>query len=621
MINPFHNFLHKQIPVLMFLSLFPGLGYIGLGWLYGNVYPALIWYIMILVSSVYGYFVYKRYDLTAFDSSLLQKNYSSMRYFYYSQFVLWAIIFVLYTITKIYELHYIAIFTQLGASVVATVLLASDKKLYYPIIALMIIPLSIYFFIIGTWYGYVLCIFSLIFMGVLFYGATSSYNLLIKTHFQANHDSLTGIKNRHYVIEFLQKVINKISKSGNFSFILLIDLDHFKTINDSLGHDIGDSLLIDVTKRMQSIANNENTLGRLGGDEFIVIGSEYNSEKDALKQAMACADKLLQKIKTHYKIEQNYLSISASIGVSVISDKCDEASVFIKEADIAMYEAKERGRNGILVFNEDMSKRVQQHLEIERYLHFALQNSEIQLNYQPQCNKEHKIVGCEVLMRWNSKELGAVSPADFIPIAEQTGIIIELGHYTLQESFKTLAKWDKNAIELEQFSVNISIRQMFHPNFIDDVISLSEKYLNPSLCSKLIFEITESMIADNIDMVISIMQTLKQIGIRFSMDDFGTGYSSLSYLKQLPMYELKIDRSFVSNLENSSDDREMISIIKEIARRFNLSIVAEGAETSKQMQYLFDEGCDIVQGYFFSKPKTKEEFEQFYITSSNLKKI
>ncbi len=610
--NPFYSFLHKQILILIALSIFPGLGYIGLGWEYGNIFPALLWYSLILIVSLYGYKVYKEYDFSTLDTEKIAYDYRRMCYFYYAQFSLWTLIFILYTSTEIIELHYIAIFTQIGASVVAAILLVSDKKLYYPIIALLIIPLSIYFMLIGEWYSYVLSIFSLIFMSILFYGASSSYHLLMTTYFQANHDSLTGIKNRHYIIEHLQKVIDITIEAEEHSFILLIDLDHFKTINDSLGHDIGDILLKKVTLRMQDVVAKSSTLGRLGGDEFIIVGDTYASGKEALEKALDCASILLNRIKEHYKIEQNYLSISASIGVSLVSNKSHEANTFIKEADIAMYEAKDQGRNGVLVFNEEMSKKVAQHLEIERFLHFALENDEINLHFQPQYNKEQSIVGCEVLMRWNSKELGSISPVDFIPIAEQTGLIIDLGHYVLQEALKTLKKWDDEGIKLEQFSVNISMLQIFHPNFIEDIRVLCERYLDERLQKILILEITESMVAENISKIISVIESLKALDIRFSLDDFGTGYSSLSYLKQLPIYELKIDRSFVKQLEENSDDREMISIINDIAKRFNLSIVAEGAETAEQVSYLFDEGCDIVQGYFFSKPKSKKDFEDIY---------
>lgn len=615
--NPFYIFLHKQILILIALSVIPGLGYIVLGWLYGNVRPALIWYVLILISSVYGLKVYSEYELNTLDKSREAYSYRRMQFFYYSQFALWILIFILYTSTDIYELHYIAIFTQLGAAVVAATLLVSDKKLYVPIITLLMIPLSIYFFFVGEWYSYVLSIFSLIFMGVLLYSAQSSYELLMTTHFQANHDSLTRIKNRHYVIDYLQKVIEQISKSNTYSYILLIDLDHFKTINDSLGHDVGDRLLIEVTDRMKALISHTSTLARLGGDEFIVIGAICDSEEKALHKALECAKKLLDRIKDHYAVDQNYLSISASIGVSLLSDKSSKANTFIKEADIAMYEAKDQGRNGIVLFNNAMSQKVALHLEIERHLHFALENNEISLNFQAQCNKEKRVIGCEVLMRWNSKDLGPISPVDFIPIAEQTGLILDLGHHVLKESLKTLQQWDEQGLVLEQFSVNISMRQMFHPHFIKDVTVLCDNYLTEELRACLIFEITESMVAENLSKVISVMKSLKNLGIRFSMDDFGTGYSSLSYLKQLPIYELKIDQSFVSHLEHNSDDREMISIICEMAKRFNLSTVAEGTETCEQMDFLVEVGCDILQGYFFSKPKSKEDFEAYWLSTQS----
>jgi len=316
-------------------------------------------------------------------------------------------------------------------------------------------------------------------------------------------------------------------------------------------------------------------------------------------------------IKQTYIIEEHHLYISASIGISVIDNPKMVANTFIKEADIAMYEAKTKGRDGVIIFSDELSKRVERKLEIERLLHFALDNNEITLKYQPQLDTNGKIIGCEVLARWNNEQLGFVGPEEFIPIAEQTGYIIELGYYILEESFKTFSDWYKKGIVLEQLSINISMRQMFHTTFKTDVAKLCNRHLNEDLSKKLIFEMTETSVAEDVSKLVNIMDQIKQCGIRFSMDDFGTGYSSLSYLRQIPIDELKIDKSFILKLGEVEKDKNMVKTILNIAKNLEISIVAEGVETQKQKEFLVKEECDVLQGFLFSKPISKEEFEKF----------
>ena len=269
-------------------------------------------------------------------------------------------------------------------------------------------------------------------------------------------------------------------------------------------------------------------------------------------------------------------------------------------------------RNGVILFNDDFSKKIEIHLNIERLLHFALERNEIELNFQPQLDKSQRIIGCEVLVRWTNKELGHISPERFIPIAEQTGLIIELGTYIIEESFKTLYQWEKQGIILQQFSINISMRQIFHHDFITSVQKICQQYNDSPICSKVIFELTETIVAEDIRKLIIIMNQLKQLGLRFSMDDFGTGYSSLSYITQLPIDELKIDRSFVSNMNDNEQNKAMVSTILNMAKTFGLSVVAEGVKTSEQMEFLMQNQCDILQGFYFSKAVSKEEFEKLY---------
>jgi len=291
-----------------------------------------------------------------------------------------------------------------------------------------------------------------------------------------------------------------------------------------------------------------------------------------------------------------------------------EANIFIKEADIAMYEAKVQGRNGIIFFNSKLAKRVEWKLEIERLLHFSLENNEISLTYQPQYTPENKIIGCEVLARWDNEKLGYVSPSEFIPIAEKTGFIIELGYEILKKSFQTLKSWEEKGIYLEQMAINISMRQLFHHSFLHDVKKLCDRYLTKEQRSKIVFEITETSVAEDVGHLITNMRILQNYGIRFSMDDFGTGYSSLSYLRQLPIDEIKIDKSFILELNDleEEEDRYFIETIFAIAKNLRLKIVAEGIETEKQRQFLVEQQCNILQGYYFSEPIKDDEFEKLF---------
>jgi diguanylate cyclase (GGDEF)-like protein len=614
----FYTFLHKQIPIMIGLSLFPGLGYIFLGWLHGIHTPALIWYGLVVATSAWGYRLYRGFHYEQMSPSQIARWYQHLSIFFYLFFLLWTLIFLIYVLEQEYKLHYVAIFTQIGSSVVASALLSSDRRLYAPTITILMVPLILYFFNIGEWYGYVLTLFGCVFTWVLFYAASSSRDLLQQSQFQASHDMLTGLHNRHYFIDSLQQSMNSLRESHGYSYLLLIDLDHFKNINDSLGHDIGDTLLKEVSSRLRQRVPVDNELARLGGDEFIIVGSEHPDRESCEAMAIALSEDLLFSLKQNYVIERHHLYISCSIGVSLISAESSHANRFIKEADIAMYEVKAKGRDGIFLFNEEMAARVEKNLEIERLLHFALQNDEISLHFQPQLDAAGAVIGAESLVRWHSQKLGPVSPVEFIPIAEQTGLIIELGNYILERAFTTLRQWHDQGLQLEQFSVNISMRQFMHQGFIAEVRRLSALHLSHELLQHLVFEVTESLVAEDINKIIAIMEELRTLGIRFSMDDFGTGYSSLSYLKQLPIDEIKIDRAFVSKLDQDEEDQAMITTILKMAQIFGLSIVAEGVETEGQWKYLRERGCDYFQGYLFARPLPAEQFEQFYLENHKL---
>lgn len=606
----FYSFLHKQIPVVLGLSLVPGLAYLFLGAFYHVLTSALVWYGLVVLASLWGVRVYRNFRFEQMTGQELDRWYRELGYFFYTIFLLWTLIFLLYISKDVYQIHYVAIFTQMGTAVLASTLLMSDRRLYVPTILIFMVPLTIYFFLLGEVYGYALTFLSGVFSWLLFYAARSSGALLAKMNHQASHDMLTGLCNRYNFIGHLQQVLNQLREERGFAYLLLIDLDHFKSINDLLGHDVGDALLQEVASRLQQAMPAGNMLARLGGDEFIIVGARHADREECKIAAVALSNKFLEVLKQPYVINNHHLYISCSVGIRLVDDSSN-ANRFIKEADIAMYEVKASGRDGVFLFNEALSSRIEQHLQIERLLHFALVNNEISLEFQPQVDADGNVVGAEVLVRWHSASLGEVAPEVFIPIAEQTGFIVELGNYVLEQSLIALRSWHESGVSLQSLSVNISMRQFLHHAFSDVARQLIDRHLDRELCGRLTFEITESIVSGDIGKVVARMNELKALGIRFSMDDFGTGYSSLSNLRRLPIFEIKVDQAFVSEIEYHDSDRAMIRTILSMARLFDFSVVAEGVETAGQFDFLVAQGCRIFQGFYFSPPLSKEEFEQF----------
>ncbi len=598
------------------LSMLPGLAYIFLGWLNDIYLRAVFWYLAITLLSIRGYYLYKQFDAEKMSNTQLESWYKNTSVLFYFYFAAWGVIFLMYAPETETGMHYIAIFTEIGASTVAAALLFPDKKLYKPIVAGLIIPMIIYFILMANWYGYVLAAFSAIFGWVLFYIAGGSYKLFQKTIFQSVHDYLTGIYNRQYFIEYLQRKMNDLRQKNEYSYLLLIDLDHFKTVNDSLGHDVGDALLCEVVVRLQNNIPENTMLSRLGGDEFIITGANYADKQQSKQAALKISEKLLSILKAAYIINQHHVYISASIGVSLISGSGASSADFIKEADIAMYEVKEKGRDGVFFFDEEMSQRVERNLLLEQLLYSAIGKEEIYLVYQPQLNVEQKVSGVEVLARWHNEEQGEIYPAEFINIAEQTGLIVEIGYYIIESAFRTIVDWNTKGINLRYMSINISMRQFMHHSFVADVTRLYQKYLaNNDIKTHIVFEITESIVAEG-DNITTIMDKIKDLGILFSMDDFGTGYSSLTYIRKLPIDEIKIDRHFIKDLSRYNNAEEMVNTILHIAEIFNLAIVAEGVETEQQQAFLLQHGCKVFQGYLYAKPLLKQDFETYYRDNS-----
>ncbi|MDQ7046123.1 MAG: bifunctional diguanylate cyclase/phosphodiesterase [Sulfurovum sp.] len=607
-------FLQKQILLMMGLSLIPGLVYVVFGWIFNVIFPALIWYGILIVISWYGWKLYQEFASNKMDEVHLARWYKKLTWFMYVIFSSWTVIFILYVGYDEDHLHYIAIFTQLGASVVASALLISDRKLFVPILFLLMLPLTLYFTLIGLWYGYVLALFSMVFLAILLYASSNTNKLLEDNYFQAQHDALTGLFNRRYFTEYMESLNERLLENDKTASICLIDLDHFKMINDSLGHDIGDKLLIDVSKRIELYVKNTHVLARLGGDEFILVSKRLSNKEADVYEGYAFAETLLNVMREPYVIEGHTLHITVSIGVYQLDPRSLFATNFIKEVDIAMYEAKSQGRDGVVVFNKDIEEKVERHLDIEQKLHIALKEHKLKVYYQPQFDLDEILVGCESLLRWHDDDLGVVNPNEFIVIAEKTGLILDIGNYVLKETFKTINSWNKKGKILKSFSINVSIRQLLHEPFVEKVAYLLMTYLpNKEPKQKIYFEITEHVFAEDINKVVAIMNRLKEMGISFSIDDFGTGYSSLSYLKILPIDEVKIDKSFIGDLSESRNNQKMIRAIIGIAKNFDLTIVAEGVETFEQITFLNMIDCDVYQGFYFDKALSKDIFEKKYI--------
>ena len=605
----FYKFLHKQILILVLLNIATGPGYIYIGLIHGTILLEFLWFMSMFFVSLWGYKLYKYYSNKSLNLEEKEKWLQHVKIFLYISFSLWTVIFLIYTSRSEIELHYIAIATQVGAAVVAATILASQKKLVIITVISMMFPLVIYFLIIDEFFTYLLAFFTIVLSFVLLHASRNTYENLVKSQYQAYHDYLTSLGNRRFFIELLEDTF-KHEKS--YTYLLIIDLDHFKTINDTLGHDVGDALLREVATRMLILSNEfNNKVSRLGGDEFSILSDSYDSKDKCIEDGIHFAKNILEVIKKRYLIEHHDLYMSASIGVSIINNKDISATQFIKEADIAMYEVKSSGRDGIILFNEELSNRVEEKLEIERLLYFSLDYNEISLKYQPQVHHRTDTISCEVLVRWENSKLGQISPELFIPIAEQTGFIIELGYFILENALQTLKNWDEKGIKIEQMAINISMRQMFHDTFIEDVEELLSRYLNNRLRSKLVFEITETSAAEDIQKLIKVMNVLKELGIRFSMDDFGTGYSSLSYLSQIPVCELKIDKSFISEL--SVTDGTIVKTVLDVAKNMNIKTVAEGVEKISEKEFLIKNDCDTLQGYYYSEPLNKNDFEEYVL--------
>ena len=426
----------------------------------------------------------------------------------------------------------------------------------------------------------------------------------------AYYDALTELPNRRLLLNRLEQNIARARRFGHYGTMLFLDLDRFKNINDSLGHPVGDTLLKEVANRLVHDLRAEDTVSRLGGDEFVVLLSDLGRDSvNAAAMAQQKAENIKIRLAKKFEIDGHDLHITPSIGVAMFpsSDNKEESGDdILRYADTAMYRAKDDGRDAIRFFLPSMQAAADSRLAIEKELRHALVRGELSLFFQPQVNSKGEILGAETLARWQHPEKGFISPAVFIPIAEATGLILPIGEWVLQTACEQLKSWSDSGLTINHLAVNVSPRQFRQPNFVSQVQSIIEQTgADPT---KLGLEITEGMVIDNILDTIEKMEALKMLGIELSIDDFGTGYSSLTYLKKMPLDILKIDQSFVRDIDTDSNDAAIVETIISMANHLNLKVIAEGVETEAELNFLEEKGCPLYQGYFFSKPVPNDQF-------------
>jgi len=427
-------------------------------------------------------------------------------------------------------------------------------------------------------------------------------NQKIQLAYQANHDSLTNLPNRILFLDRLKQAIQIGKRYNKYLAVLFIDLDHFKEINDSLGHDIGDKLLVEVAKRMKSVLRASDTLSRFGGDEFTVIVNDINKVEDLSRIIQTIMDVFKKPIK----IKNNTLYVNMSIGISIYPNDAKEVNDLLKHADAAMYKAKESGRNTYCFYDEDMTQKAFDRIFLETSLREALVKDEIVVFYQPQIDaSKNELVGMEALVRWNHPTKGMIYPDSFIPLAESTGMIVELDRIVMKKSIKQFHTWKKDGLNPGKLSINLAVKQLESNDFLDFVKTI----LNSQECtySNIEFEVTEGQIMQNPEKSIKILNDINKLGISISIDDFGTGYSSLAYLKKLPINKLKIDKSFVQDLPSDLEDVAITKTIIKLCESLNLNVIAEGVETEEQKDFMLENGCKLIQGYYYSKPVSIEE--------------
>ena len=421
----------------------------------------------------------------------------------------------------------------------------------------------------------------------------------------ARTDSLSGLANRNSLQEFLDRLIPTAKRKKEEFAFLFLDLDHFKTINDSLGHNIGDELLKKISGILKKVLRPNDFIARVGGDEFVLIIQDYKSNLE-LTNIIKRVQKQLSK---PWVIQTHPVETTCSIGIAIFPQDGKDQISLMKSADIAMYEAKKHGRNQYHFFTKELNDKLLKIINLNKQMRIALKNGDYHLFYQPKvCLKDSKIIGVEALIRWIDKEKGFIPPSDFIPLAEENDFIIDLGDWIVEEALNQYLDWKNKGIDIVM-SINISAKQFLQNRFAENLIEkINSKKIEPN---RIILELTEYILIDQNNSVYSTLRKLNEFGVSISLDDFGTGYSSLSYLKKYPIDYLKIDKSFIDDSCNSQG-KVFIETIVKMGQTLNMKIVAEGVETQEQVEYLKSISCNLYQGYYFSKPIKAKELEEFY---------
>ncbi len=423
----------------------------------------------------------------------------------------------------------------------------------------------------------------------------------------AFYDPLTELPNRRLLNDRLTQELLITRRSGKNGALLFIDLDHFKNINETLGHSVGDRVLAEVAYRLKLCVRDCDTVARLSSDEFVVVLTELSGQVEpACNEARYIAEKLQQTICQVYPVMHHKLYVSSSIGIALFSESGGLPDDLLKQASTAMYRAKNDGRNMLQFFQHSMQEAVMERMLIEKELRQALDENQLSLYYQPQVDYYGNLTGAEALIRWHHPQKGFIPPDKFIPVAEECGLIQAVGTWVLKQAFIHLRQWDKQQVHLPHLAVNISPRQFYHLDFIGILAEFVKQYqISPS---RIMLEFTEGMLMNDVDTAIDKIKQLKVLGYTFSIDDFGTGYSSLSYLKHLPVDQLKIDKSFVEDITKNKDEAVFVGTIIAIAQHMHLEVVAEGVESKMELEFLKANGCSCYQGYYFSKPLPEDQF-------------
>ncbi len=444
-----------------------------------------------------------------------------------------------------------------------------------------------------------------------------------RLHHLAYYDNLTGLPNRALFVDRLTLALEAAQRDKYKGALLFIDLDNFKRINDTLGHSVGDELLRIMAQRiLLSLRNTDKvsrpiipeTAARLGGDEFtIVIPELYGNERAAV-----VARRIEKQLAEPVHLGNHEFIITSSIGIAIFPDDGNDVESLLKNADLAMYFSKNSGQGRFNYYRESMNEAALRRLTIENHLRIAIEHKELELYYQPQVNiTNNKITGFEALLRWHNEDLGTLSPLEFIPVAEESGLILSLGDWVIRTACKQAKAWFDKGYHFERIAVNVSVRQFTHPDFAEKVLAIVEEFdLTPNTLE---IEITESLLMQDFEKLVKNLENLRKHGIQISVDDFGTGYSSLSRLKEIPIDSLKIDRTFIVGIEKDGRDLSIIEAIIAMAKGMHLRVIAEGVETSKQLNYLLNKQCYEAQGYLYSRPEPAEQIEQFLQQGAFLK--